>query len=189
MLPHDVATLFPSAREGAARLDDAAGPARPPARERPTEDLVAQLAGHHAWERRALPYVVALLAKAVGCHGRRNAKLGVLCDVGQELAEALAAHADEEDRELFPALLAGATGTDAFRAGLERMRGHHRALTLLLARIRWLADDFAVPAWAGRAYQALMEELQALEDEAIEHLHLEAHVLLPRLTAAAERAC
>ncbi len=190
MLPHDVAAAIPPfAREGVARLDDAPGAVRAPARERPTEDLVAQLAGHHAWERRALPYLVALLATAAGCHGRRNAKLGVLCDVGQELADALEAHADEEDRELFPALLAGATGTDDFRAGLERMRRHHRALTLLLARIRWLADDFAVPAWGGRAYQALMEELQALEDEVVEHLHLEAHVLLPRLTAAAERAC
>ncbi len=46
-----------------------------------------------------------------------------------------------------------------------------------------------MPPWGGRAYQALMEELEALEDEVVEHLHLEAHVLLPRLTAAAERAC
>ncbi len=184
----DLAPLLPTAREDAARLDGA-GALRPPARERPTEDVVAQLVGHHAWERGALPYVVALLAKAAGRHRRRNAKLAVLCDVGQELADALEAHADEEERDLFPALLAGATSTDAFRAGLERMRRHHRALTLLLARIRWLADDFAVPPWADRGYQALMEELEALEDEVVAHLHLEGHVLLPRLSAADARAC
>ena len=88
MLPPDVAAaLSTPAREGACRLDDAGTLVPVPARERTIEDLVAEIAAHHAEERRALPYVVALLAKAAGCHRGRNAKLGVLCDVGQELAE------------------------------------------------------------------------------------------------------
>ncbi len=185
MLPHDATAALPSAREGAARPDGAAVVAFAP--ERATEDLVAEIAAHHAHERRALPYVAALLAKAAGRHGRRNAKLGVLCDVGGELAEVLEAHADEAERELFPALLAGATAAEPARAAAARGRGRHRALTLLLARIRWLADDFAVPAWAGRAYQALMEELEALEDEVIEHLYVEDNFLLPRISPGSER--
>jgi regulator of cell morphogenesis and NO signaling len=184
MLPHDAAAaLTPAAREGASR---AAALAPVPARERTTEDLVLEIAAHHAGERRALPYVVALLARAAGCDRGRNAKLGVLCDVGQELAEVLEAHADDAERELFPALLAAPTG-DGARAAAARVRRQHRAITLLLARIRWLADDFAVPAWAGRAYQALMEELEALEDDVIEHLHLEDHFLLPRIAPGPEQ--
>ncbi len=190
MLPHDVAAGFtPSAREGASPLGDARAPLAVPARERTTEDLVLEIAAHHAQERRALPYVVALLAKAAGCHRRRNAKLGVLCDVGEELAEVLEAHADEAERELFPALLAAATAAEPARAAVARIRRQHRAITLLLARIRWLADDFAVPAWGGRAYQALMEELEALEDDVVEHLHLEDNFLLPRISPGPERAC
>ncbi len=155
-------------------LEDAAlaeGPAQ--ALERPSDAaLVAQIVErHHAYERRALPYLVALLAKVAGFHRRRNAKLGVLCDVGQELAEAIEANLDDEEREVFPALLAGTP--DAARSGLDRMRRHHRALALFLARIRWLADDFAVPAWAGRSYQLLMEELAALEEDLVEHMHVE----------------
>jgi hypothetical protein len=86
----------------------------------------------HAAAVERLPYVVALLGRAAA-HRRRNAKLAVLCDAGEELAEALEA------------------------------RGGGRAVGLLLDRVRWLADDFAVPAWGDRAYQALMEELAALE--------------------------
>ncbi len=156
---------------------EAARPAQgPAARERASDaELVARIERHHASERRALPYLVALLAKVAGVHRCRNAKLGVLCDVGQELAEALEAQHDDEERELFPALLAG--GREAARAGLDRMRRQHRALALLLARVRWLADDFAAPPWAGRSYLALMEELAALEDDVVAHMAVEDALL------------
>jgi hypothetical protein len=89
-----------------------------------------------------LPYVVALLGRVAGAHRRRNAKLGALCDAGEELADALESTAD----------------------------GRERPVALLLARVRWLSDDFAVPAWGDRAYEALMEELAALDDEVRERL-------------------
>jgi hypothetical protein len=89
----------------------------------------------HATPVERLPYVVALLGRVAGAHRRRNAKLGALCDAGEELADALEGPADARERPV----------------------------ALLLARVRWLADDFAVPAWGDRAYQALMEELAALE--------------------------
>jgi regulator of cell morphogenesis and NO signaling len=151
--------------------------------ELPDEALVARLADHHARVRRALPYLVALLAKAAGFHRRRNPKLGVLCDVGQEYAERLEAHLDAEERELFPALLAGGPLGVAVGRELDRMELHHRQLPLVLARVRWLADDFAVPSWADHGYQALMEELAALEQDLCEHVRLEGSVLVPRLAA------
>ncbi|HEX9049080.1 MAG TPA: hemerythrin domain-containing protein [Anaeromyxobacter sp.] len=190
MLPHDVAgPVSPSPREVAPRVGDAGAPRAVSARERTPADLVTVIAARHAHERNALPYVVALLAKTAGRHRGRNAKLGVLCDVGQELADVLEAHADEAERELFPALLAAATAAEPARAAAARIRARHRAITLLLARMRWLADDFAVPTWGGRTYQALMEELESLEDEVVEHLHLEESVLLPRVFPGAERPC
>ena len=170
MSPPELAAIAPP-RDTAAHPDDAA----PAARGRTVDALVARIAERHAHERRALPYLVTLLAKVAGFHRRRNAKLGVLCDVGQELADAIEAQLDDEERELFPALLAGAA--DAARDGLERLRRHHRALALALARVRWLADDFAVPSWAGRSDQVLMEELAALEEDVLEHVALEGALL------------
>ncbi len=170
MLSAELVAAVTPEREGARPAEDAA------AREGPSvAELVARIERHHAHERRALPYLVALLAKVAGFHRGRNAKLGVLCDVGQELAETLEAQHDDEERELFPALLAG--GREAAKAGLDRMRRHHGALALLLARVRWLADDFAVPPWAGRSYLALMEELAALEDDVLAHMAVEGALL------------
>jgi regulator of cell morphogenesis and NO signaling len=175
MTPH-----APTAAAGSFPLEAANGPFVEAGALR-DEALVAHLVDHHAQVRRMLPYVVALLAKAAGFHRRRNAKLGVLCDVGQELAERLEAHLDAEERDLFPALLAGGPAGAAVRRELDRMERHHRKLPLVLARVRWLADDFVVPAWADHGYQTLMEELAALEQDLRDHVRLEGSVLVPRL--------
>ena len=145
--------------------------------------VLEHIVEHHAYERRTLPYVVALLAKVAAAHRRRNPKLAALCDAGQELAEALEGHDDDEERALFPALQANGPTDGEAAHELDRMRRHHGALPLLLERVRWLADDFNVPAWGGRSYQLLMEELEALEDDVLEHVHLEAFGLLARLGA------
>ena len=163
-----LATEVVTRRDDPSRVQDAA--------------LVAHiLEHHHSYTRRTLPYVVALLAKVAGRHRSRNAKLAALCDAGQELADAVETHQEDEERDLFPAILAGAPVGDALRRELDRTLRSHSELRLLLARIRWLADDYSVPAWGGRSYQALMEELQALEEDVLQHLHVESSVLLPRL--------
>jgi regulator of cell morphogenesis and NO signaling len=146
-------------------------------------DLVAHVVEHHhAYARRVLPYVVALLAKVVGSYGKRNAKLSALCDVGEELADTLDDHMEEEERELFPAFVASGTRRDTLRHGLEEMFRHHGEVRMLLMRIRWLADGFVAPEWGGRSYQVLMEELDALEEDVMEHMHVERYVLVPRLS-------
>ena len=138
---------------------------------------------HHRYARRALPYVVALLGKVTARHRAGNAKLAALCEAGEELADALDSCLDDEERDLFPALLAGAPAGEGVRRDLDGMYRRHRELRLLLARIRWLADDFAVPACGGQSYQVLMEELEALEANLLEHIHLERVLFGPRLSA------
>jgi len=148
----------------------------------PNAILVAHIVDqHHAYARRALPYIVPLLAKVVGAHGKRNPKLSALCDAGQELADALEAHLDDEERDLFPALLAGAPPRDVARK-LDAMCRHHQEVSLLLARIRWLADGYATPDWCGQSYRALMEELESLDEDVIEHMHLEKYALVSRFS-------
>jgi regulator of cell morphogenesis and NO signaling len=140
---------------------------------------------HHAYARRALPYIVPLLSKVTGVHRGQNRKLAALCDAGHELADALEAHLDAEEREIFPALLAGAP---VLRREIAQVDLLHRQLDLLLARIRWLADDYDAPEWAGRSYRVLLEELAALEEDVREHLHLERNVVIPRLSSRCQEA-
>lgn len=176
------AAAEPLATEVVTRREDPSAP--------PDAAIVAHiLEHHHSYTRRTLPYVVAMLAKVAGRHRARNAKLAALCDAGEELADAVEAHQEEEERDLFPAILAGAPVSDALRRELDRTLRSHGELRLLLARIRWLADDYSVPAWGGRSYQTLMEELQALEEDVLQHLHVESSVLLPRVGSRLPEPC
>ncbi|HET7824009.1 MAG TPA: hemerythrin domain-containing protein [Anaeromyxobacter sp.] len=151
-----------------------------------THELVSHIVEHHhAYARRALPYIVPLLARVAGFHGKRNAKLVALCEAGQALADALEAHVDEEEREIFPALLGAPFRADASRPLSPRPCEHPAEVMRLLARVHALADGYAAPEWASLAYRVLMEELEALEDDVSEYLHLESYVLAPRLASAA----
>lgn len=142
--------------------------------ERRASPLVKHIVDHHhANERRALPYIVSLLAKVAGRHRERNAQLDVLCDLGHDLADTLETYMEEEERKLLPALATG--GCDAVR---EEMGRHNRELSVLLTKIRSLADGYVAPDWGDRSYQALMEELEALEDDLTERMHVENLVLI-----------
>jgi regulator of cell morphogenesis and NO signaling len=178
------ATHSPAAIAGAVRAPIALLPPREDPERLSDDALVARIVGeHHANLRRSLPFIVSLLAKVAGFYRRRNAKLSALCDAGEELAERLDEWIEDEEQNLFPALLAQEPVGEPVRRQLERMGKRHRAMELLLERIRWLADDYAVPSWADRGYQALMEELDALERDQREHARLEGAILLPRLAA------
>lgn len=151
-----------------------------------TPELVTHIVEHHhAYARRALPYIVPLLARVAGFHGERNAKLVALCDAGEALAEALEAHVDEEEREVFPALLGAPFPADGSRPLSPRPCEHPGEVLRLLARVHALADGYEAPDWASVAYRVLMEELAALEEDVSEYLHLESYVLAPRLASAA----
>jgi regulator of cell morphogenesis and NO signaling len=156
----------------------------PAPRRAPTDaaELVQQVELHHGYARRALPYIVSLLARVAGFHGRRNAKLEALCDTGQALSDRLEALLEEEELALFPALRGGAT-REVLHGELRRMFRRHRELGLLFTRLRALADDYTTPAWADCSYRVLMEELEALEEDVGELIHLENYVLAPRLFA------
>lgn len=138
---------------------------------------------HHAYARRALPYILPLLAKVAGFHGRRNANLGALCDAGRELAEALEALHDAGERQHFPAILAGASRGEGVLAHFESMCRHHLEVRALLARVRSLADGYVAPLWGSHGYHTLMEELEALEDHVLEQMHLVDFALVSRASA------
>ncbi len=141
---------------------------------------------HHASARRALPYIVTLLARVAGFHGKRNWKLNALCDAGQELADRLESHLDDQERQLFPALAAGAG--EGARRELERTYRHHREVERLLALVRSLADGYVAPEWSDHGYRALMEELEALEGDVLQHVRFESRVL-PGLLSRHPEAC
>lgn len=146
-----------------------------------TADLIQLIVErHHEYLRQALPFLAPLAAKVARVHGEHEPRLEPLLRTFTALREALEPHIDDEERTLFPALLAPASDPAALRAELAAMREEHRGVGALLERLRALSDDFTAPEWGCNSYRALMAELEALEGDVLRHVHLENHVLAPR---------
>ncbi len=154
-----------------------------------TAALVARIVDrHHGYVYRALPSIEPLVAKIVKVHGAHNPKLGEVQAAFGELAEALLPHMRQEEEVLFPALLQRRPDRALVRAELEAMHADHLAVGALLERIRDAADGFATPAWGCNTYRVTMQELEALEDDVLRHVHLENHVLMPRFAGPSPEA-
>ena len=138
---------------------------------------------HHAYLRRTLPLLTTLAAKVARVHGDHDAKLPALAVKVSALRDTLEPHLDEEERAWFPAFAAEETSEAAVRAAAAMVE-EHRAIGALLQEIRALAGDFRAPDWACTSYRTLLRELEALESDTLRHVHVENHVLAPRVSAA-----
>lgn len=137
------------------------------------------MARHHAYLRRAMPFIAELAEKVARVHGERNPKLEELDRVFCDIVAELDPHLESEEEVLFPAILSGGERGTISRA-LSSMHAEHLVVGDLLARMRELADDYVAPEWACRSYRTLMSELEAFERDIHRHVHLESHVLKAR---------
>lgn len=150
----------------------------------PTPLLIAYIVSkHHDYLRKELPFVRALAAKVSRVHGDHNPKLRDLDTALGELDEVLVPHLDEEERSLFPSLVAKEPDRASTAQQLSSMMTEHEAVGKLLERIRSASDEFALPEWACNSYRTLFSELEQLEADVLRHVHVENHVLQPRFAA------
>ena len=140
---------------------------------------------HHAYLRNTLPALEPLAAKVARVHGAHNPNLIEIHRLFRELRDAIEPHLEEEERVLFPAILATRPDPALVRRELEGMFEEHLEVGRALADLRRLSDDFTTPEWGCGSYRWLMGELEALEGDLLAHVHLENHVLMPRFAPAA----
>jgi regulator of cell morphogenesis and NO signaling len=148
-----------------------------------TKELITNvIARHHQYLHRTLPFLTTLSNKVAKVHGDRQPALRDLARVFDTLATVLAAHLDDEERNLFPALITQEPGADML---LANMLEEHEEVGMMLSVMRAIADDYTCPDWACNSYRTLMAELAHLEADTLRHVHVENHVLRPRFTARA----
>jgi regulator of cell morphogenesis and NO signaling len=151
-----------------------------------TPALLARIVDrHHGYLRSAVPRIEPLLAKVAAVHGEHNPKLVDVRDAFVELVGMLGPHLDFEEEVLFPELVASGVPSGSALEHLDAMNAEHLAVGTKLAQIRALADDFTTPGWGCNSYRALMAELENLEADILQHVHLENHVLMPRFARRA----
>ncbi len=155
------------------------GEAKADPRSLSTRDVIAKLiAPHHRYLHRAMPFIQGLAKKVARVHGDRQPSLREVARLFDAFVEAMDPHLAEEERWLFPALIAGRTEEAA--PMLRDMVREHEEVGELLEVLRRTAGDYEPPGWACTSYRTLMSELAALEADTLAHVHLENHVLLPR---------
>jgi regulator of cell morphogenesis and NO signaling len=144
----------------------------------PLPELVEHIVSvHHAYLREELPRLSGLLEKVVRAHRAEVPELVDVREVFERLRAELEQHTGEEERELFPAILAGeAVTTGSFE-------DEHAHAGALLDELSELTGGYDVRRARCNTHRATLEALAHLERDVHEHVHEENNVLFPRAAA------
>lgn len=138
------------------------------------------VAAYHQPLKEELPRLEAMARKVFQAHGdKQPERLYALLETVESLRAELEDHMAREERELFPAVVAGGPVPP-----MDVLLDDHAATGDALARLRRLTDDYAVPEGACNTWRALWHGLEALEGAMHQHIHLENNVLFPKVAAA-----
>lgn len=148
---------------------------------------------HHRHLTAELPRLQMLVDKVARVHGSNHPELLQVRDVFTKASRELLAHAEKEERDLFPLIrqlesgeAAGAAGTvtaGSVAALIEEMEIDHDDTGEALETLRRLTGDYVPPADACGSYRAMLAGLEELERETHVHVHKENNMLFPRAVA------
>ena len=165
---------------------DALGPRAAPSWSSPGGLVAHIIEHHHAYARSAMDRLPALSRRVLHAHGERHPELARVVELFDSIVSELAPHLRAEEGALFPAILLMAqpacTGQrrEALRASVLVMQHDHDQLGRTLALLRTATGDYRPPDDACASFRVLYAELEALDVDLHEHIHLENNVLLPQ---------
>jgi regulator of cell morphogenesis and NO signaling len=141
---------------------------------------------HHAYLRRELPRLEALLEKVAHVHGTDAPWIVSVKEVFDELKPSMEAHIEKEEKIVFPFIRAcvedaSTPAPDALDGDpIVLMEEEHDETGAALKRMRTLSHDFALPEGGCNSFRALLDGLEALETDTHQHVHKENSILFPR---------
>lgn len=139
---------------------------------------------YHAELRRDLPALIEAARRVERVHADKpDVPAGLAAALDDFFAE-MQDHMMKEERLLFPMIRRGACG-EAVYMPVRVMESEHDAHGRRLAQLRALTRDHVAPAYACVTWRALYDGLRRLEDELMQHIHLENNILFARATHAA----
>jgi regulator of cell morphogenesis and NO signaling len=146
---------------------------------------------HHRYLWDELPLVEQLAGKVLGVHAVRHPELDQVVRLVTELRAELEPHLRKEERVLFPAIAALASGQRDFSFGsvanpIRMMLLEHDRAGEILTKLRDVTDAYSAPADGCASYRSLYERLGALELDTHLHIHKENHALFPAALRLAE---
>ena len=144
---------------------------------------------HHDGLRDSLPRIDRLLATVVRVHGDRAPRLRDAQRRFGEIRSELEPHLTTEESELFPACIASdRTGTPVAELLLEHHEAEHAALGHALTPSGPCVATTTADTALCTTHRALLDALEAFEQDLHQHVHEENNILLRAGTTAAPGA-
>jgi regulator of cell morphogenesis and NO signaling len=146
---------------------------------------------HHTYTKQELAHLPPLMEKVASRHGEHYPSLLELKNVFQAVCEDLDPHLAKEEIVLFPYIeyleknsskehVAPSPPFGTVLNPVRMMGQEHEEVGDLLAKMRAITNDYALPDWACPSFTALFSRLEDFEHDLHQHIHLENNLLFPR---------
>ncbi|EIS6274386.1 iron-sulfur cluster repair di-iron protein ScdA [Staphylococcus pseudintermedius] len=141
-------------------------------------------ARYHDTLREEFKQLTPYVTKLSRVHGPNHPNLVTLKSTFDAFKSAMLTHTDEEDQNTFPKLVRSANGetVEDIDAVVQSLVDDHDEAGALLQQMRELTHDFQPPAEACGTWRLVYDRIAHLEREIHAHVHLENHVLFPKIT-------
>lgn len=141
-------------------------------------------ARYHDTLREEFKQLTPYVTKLSRVHGPTHPNLVTLKSTFDAFKSAMLTHTDEEDQNAFPKLVRSANGetVEDIDAVVQSLVDDHDEAGALLQQMRELTHDFQPPAEACGTWRLVYDRIAHLERETHAHVHLENHVLFPKIT-------
>lgn len=133
----------------------------------------------HDVHREQLPELIRLAQRVERVHSKHPRCPSGLGAHLENMQNELESHMQKEEQILFPMIARGITGMAA--APVSVMRNEHEDHGAALAEIHSLTFNLTLPEGACNTWRALYLGLTELENDLMEHIHLENNVLFHRV--------
>lgn len=156
--------------------------------ERPLHELIEHLVDrYHAAHRAELPRLLEMARRVEKVHAKRPDCPRELAALIARMSDELEEHMQKEEQVLFPMILAGRGRSAAMP--VQVLEDEHVDHGQNLALVREMTNGFAPPADACGTWRALYLGLRDLDEELMQHIHLENNVLFPRALRSQFNTC
>lgn len=156
-----------------------------------TELTMHILDKHHVYTKREMPRLETLLVRVMTVHGDSHPELLKVARLLRTLCEDLKPHMFKEEQILFPYVVqleqslrrhtpAPFAPFGTVDNPVRLMISEHDQVGQLLGELREATADYTTPADGCLSYQELNHQLEALEKDLHQHIHLENNLLFPR---------
>lgn len=166
-----------------AELSALQRPATPAGVTEPVALIDHILERYHAVHREQLPELIRMARRVESVH-RDNPHVPTgLADTLEGMEQELLSHMEKEEQILFPMLKSG--GNPFVKHPISMMRSEHVGHGAELDKVLSLTHDATPPQGACNTWRALYAGIAQLNDDLINHIHLENNVLFPQFEAPA----